>query len=712
MTMISETNIDTILDKLVSSREIIVSINNKGELHRYPDAKLNLAKEFGLDPEKWEIEDYRFVPSDFKIYDYSDKNAISNALSAGTKLLVASRGKSKDKKEQRSSIPLKNIGLHKINTREARWGSHLSDDRYKCYGTVVLNGEERIIRGEFSFFKEAFGAEITEKLEIKCQGYSNLIAGGNAKKIVKEMWNTRHGYFSESNNHSFDFDISSIYHLNNYLSISSSDDESITSIAKGLLDGGVIPKKIDPIGFAKLYNKIEKYCDDLLRSNPYEGICLRSILKESKRSINGVKISSLINDVFADVDSVESLHKEMQPFMAERNSSSLNWLEDTLSNLDFYKDKRRKVLSKQADRAFSKLMEEYESLDLNEKKYPKLTACIKAGEIPVSTFFRKAEQYFLLNDNFELWERMLKLDKDTTIKLAKEVSKRTTYEKDLMSYFYFILEDLPAYMKKHTGEKWTCIPRLIESESELNPPEEDESGIVRTRSALTPVADNDSRSIVVPYASLAIPGRQTTYCYSHSYHVIRKGFTLNGNVCMNDTEAKLNGRDDYGLMFYTLTGSAQGRGYPTFLIIFERHNSGDTTVHFHRTHPCRSKNGDYNTVHNWIRVCYNWMAGNVRAENIKAQQGDLFFVAIDGSDIEFKKKVTDYDNHRFESAVSFADYEKKAKSNILGYAKVEKDMFLNHNEHDDEKILAGTYAVHQCRSWEANPRGIWTLNID
>lgn len=37
-----------------------------------------------------------------------------------------------------------------------------------------------------------------------------------------------------------------------------------------------------------------------------------------------------------------------------------------------------------------------------------------------------------------------------------------------------------------------------------------------------------------------------------------------------ELELKLNGRDDYGLMFYTLTGTSTATGYPTFLIIFER----------------------------------------------------------------------------------------------------------------------------------------------
>jgi hypothetical protein len=201
-----------------------------------------------------------------------------------------------------------------------------------------------------------------------------------------------------------------------------------------------------------------------------------------------------------------------------------------------------------------------------------------------------------------------------------------------------------------------------------------------------------------------------------------------GYAVTKDVEEKLNGRDKYGLMFYTLVGSVQGRGYPTFLIIFEnRTQKGGIHVHFHRTHPFRSKDGDYNPIHNWVKGCYNWMAGNVKMGNIKAQQGDLFFVkvaesATDGEEDENLKvvknldftqhKVNQYDNHRFEREVAFAEYTKAAKSNILGYVKLEQDTWLNHHEHDNVLIPKGTYAIHQCRSWEANPKGVWSLRID
>lgn len=172
-----------------------------------------------------------------------------------------------------------------------------------------------------------------------------------------------------------------------------------------------------------------------------------------------------------------------------------------------------------------------------------------------------------------------------------------------------------------------------------------------------------------------------------------------------------------------------GRGYPTFLIIFE-HLDKTTKIHFHRTHPMRSKAGEYNPIHNWTIGCYKWMVGNVNFERIKAQQGDLVFVEMNKPNDMFDKligaalepnsesaavkmeEVNSYDNHKFEKPVKFLPYTKKEKSNILGYFRIEQDTMLNHREHKPHLIPAGDYELRQCRSWEANPKGIWSLRID
>ncbi|MBS1722847.1 MAG: hypothetical protein JSS66_07700 [Armatimonadetes bacterium] len=468
-------------------------------------------------------------------------------------------------------------------------------------------------------------------------------------------------------------------------------------------------------GIAKALDKLQPFLDQLGSEEPLLYAMLVDLTYLAKRTVNSVKMSTVFNQTLGQVASYGELKKFLQD-----NSDKIaysyysevgHFTERVLVDTEVYAETRKTVLKTGSRRAFNKLMEDVEFLDLDAERYPLLNAAITAGEIPVSTFFRKKEQFFLLNSNWQLWEEMLAHQPALAKELAQEVSKRTHYEKDLMSYFYFLLYGLPEYLQKHTGRKWRVTGKLVDSPNELEAPRADQAaGVSKKRSALTPIVENELSTVVVPYASLALHGRMTTYCYSHDYHLLERGFSFNGNATMSDLEEKLNGRDDYGLMFYTLTGSQQGRGYPTFLIIFER-RSDMTYVHFHRTHPCRSKDGDYNPVHDWVKVCYNWMVGNIPAKDIVAQQGDMVFVQHEHK-MPCNELVMAYEGHCFDRPVKFAPYEKKEKQNVLGYLQVDGDTWLRHGEHEDVLIPAGDYEVRQCRSWEANPVAVWTLRID
>ncbi len=531
----------------------------------------------------------------------------------------------------------------------------------------------------------------------------------------------------------------SLSHLSTILStFHIQNGDNAKTLIKGLMNQKGGAKQYTPTlsknaGISKCYNRVLPIAIQNWDNDPLSVLRFYSIAEEAHTTRNSVKMSSLFNGIYEKVKNVEDfvkIDREITDHLEKSeyaNSNNYYYYNDRsyirssdpfriLENHPLYKESRKKAIAATGNRAYSKLLQEFDSLKIDEKSFPKTSNLIKSGKIPITTFFQKSEQYFLLNDNWPLWEAMLKSGhEDIIVEIAKKAAGRTTYEKDIMSYFYFVLYALPEYLKKHTGKKWTCLPKLVDSSTELEPPTSDDNGIRRSRSALTPIVDNENNTVTVPYASLAIGGGYgTTYCYSLTYSLLSRGFSFNGNTCINDVEEKLNGRDDYGLMFYTLTGSAQGRGYPTFLIIFER-RLDKTHVHFHRTHPSRSKDGDYNPIHNWIRVCYNWMIGNVHKDTIKYQQGDLAFVSIDPDKIEninFSRQVEKYDNHTFSQMVDFADYEKKEKTNILGYVRLHSDTILQHHEHEHVPMKEGSYEVRICRSWEANPKGIWSLRID
>jgi hypothetical protein len=583
-----------------------------------------------------------------------------------------------------------------------RFDRHSHNSEGVCNANVVVeiqfNGQDCLLAVPFEFAEYAFGLQITEDLNLR-------LNNGQEGPFS--------GYFSEN----FAFTLETLTSMCQLIGMNHQNSKVFLkhAFAKNM-------SELPLDGIRKTYLKLVPIMNEVLDDNPIAICAYRSFISYSKKSVDGVKISSIFNEVFEKVsdkkqfvDALKIFYKFDKSTSPSGFSGSFYTFCEKLKNLDIFKVRRKAVIKSQAGRAMTKIMDDADSLTIDKKKHKLTWAQIESGNLPLGTFFKKSEQYYILNDNWDLWEEMFKRGYgEQAIELANEVKGRTTYEKDLMSYFYFVLYSLPKYLKKHTGQKWTCVPKLVSSSEELEPPKE-EGGISRSRSALTPVADNETHTVVVPYASLAIyGGRGTTYCYSHDYHVLHDGLSFEGCAVSKEVEEKLNGRDDYGLMFYTLTGSAQGRGYPTFLIIFERREShNDTRVHFHRSHPSRSKDGDCNPIHNWIRTNFNWIMGNVNAKLLKAQQGDLYFVdASDQKNLSFSHKVNKYDNHCFEEAVDFAEYLKSAKSNILGYVKLEKDTWLTHNEHDNVLIPTGIYAIHQCRSWEANPKGVWSLRID
>jgi len=612
---------------------------------------------------------------------------------------------------------------------DGRYRYDTIDDAGMISVSVAHQGVRFLIVLPFGLAEYAFGLQITEDFKLLCNnGAENDFPAGWKNQVLHKTGYRGDSYRSRDRLEGFDYTFDTIPGVRNFIPM---NNENLTRFIRGLVKEGVPFPELKTSGIKKTMNRLDGASGDLLEKDPLAFVSYRTLSAHSKRSVDGVKLSTVFNEIFKEAQTAEDIIVALKDFYKVDGDEDIHKshnVDEACRRLDMYKTKRKAVLKSQANRAFTKVMQEAESLSIDKKKYKRTWKEIEEGNLPIGTFFRKQEQYFLLNDCWALWEEMFKRGyRDQAIALANEVKGRTTYEKDLMSYLYFVLYSLPAYLKKHTGCKWECVPKLVNTQDELEPPkEDDDSGITRKRSALTPIADNEAKRVEVPYASLCIYGyRQNTYCYSHTYNVLTKGFSFNGNAVMEDLEKCLNGRDDYGLMFYTLTGSVQGRGYPTFLIIFERRTgAGDTRVHFHRIHPSRSKDGDYNPIHNWIKVCYNWMAGNIKRDRIKAQQGDLAFVQIktektddslDGAAVtglEFDHKVNEYDKHCFEKPVKFAEYTKKAKSNVLGYVDLDEDTWIRHTEHDDVLIPQGKYAIHQCRSWEANPKGVWSLRID
>lgn len=376
-----------------------------------------------------------------------------------------------------------------------------------------------------------------------------------------------------------------------------------------------------------------------------------------------------------------------------------------------------------------------EVLGISADRHPLLMARVEAGDISLNLFHEAGNEDRLINVEFDLWERALAREgwADVLVEIAQNASKRTTYSKRVTSYIAFPFR-IERYLDRHAprkkGHGWKAMPKFVQSQWELEMGEATEEGTTKRRSAFTPVADNDEGTVTVPYVAMAISGVRTTWCYSERYFVVEEGqedpIFDQGGVYEADLAEKLNGRDDYGLCFFTLTGTDRNTGYPTFLVIFERTTHHGTRVHFHRVHPSRSRgpNGTQTPPNRLIEECYRYMAGNVRAEEIAHQQGDILLIKADGPGKATSDPVPvfGFENHAFVPLdapdgscppVRLMRAKAKSRDNLLGWIHAPNGMRMPHPEHESiEDIAPGWYEVRRCKSWEANPTSVWVLNID
>ena len=378
-----------------------------------------------------------------------------------------------------------------------------------------------------------------------------------------------------------------------------------------------------------------------------------------------------------------------------------------------------------------------EVLGISATEHPLLLAAIESGDIPINVFHEPGSEDTLINVEFDLWERSLSRPGWAPImsEIAKSASGRSTYTKRVTSYFAFLFK-IETYLNRHAprppvsvGRKavsgtWKAMPKFVQSQMELEMDEATEEGTVKKRSALTPVADNDTGTITVPYVAMSVSGMRTTWCYSDRYYVAEEGLEdpFTSGVFDKDLNLKLNGRDDYGVMFYTLTGTDQNRGYPTFLIIMERTTLHSTRVHFHRVHPCRKRgpNGSATPPHRLINECYRYMAGTVIASEIDHQQGDLMLTYVPnmGDKVDAGVPCYGFENHSFRSLgtepVKLFRSTAKTRGNVLGWLLVpEGGMDMPHPEHEPIMgMKSGIIQVRRSKSYENNPSGAWSYNVD
>lgn len=447
-------------------------------------------------------------------------------------------------------------------------------------------------------------------------------------------------------------------------------------------------------------------------------------LKDGKTQ-NGVSNNFLLRQMLLSTGSDYSkIVTELQTTLDKVLSSKINISKynNTREICLLFSAAEKKIAEKRSIKEWNfkeTLKEKAEGLGIDPIEYPKLFQAVVDRKIDLSLFHAPQDPLDLINVDFSTWEKALNRKgwDEVIFSIAARVTNRNRFEKHITPYLSFLFR-IEKYLKKHTGKKWAAFPTLVDSTRQLEIDDQNENGTVKRRSALTPQVDNDKFTITVPYAAIQLHGRNVSYCYSKHYFVFEENSIdqVSGTVVSNELEIKLNGRDDYGLMYYTLDGSVESQGYPTFLVIFERRKD-HTHVHFHRVHPCRKKEGRDTPACRLIEDCYRYMAGNILPNSIFCQQGDLIFIKAEQPselDVTKTKRVSDFESHKFlaeDKPVLLFENETLIK-NRLGFIYAEQDFNLVHPEHEPCFIPAGYYEIRRARSWEANPLAIWSYFSD
>lgn len=366
----------------------------------------------------------------------------------------------------------------------------------------------------------------------------------------------------------------------------------------------------------------------------------------------------------------------------------------------YSKEMLRQKAEKSEKRGSSLLKAFTEDNFFDPARYPLLARALSLDKISRSAFlYQRGTRAYVDNTEFDLIELFLERGQDVVLDILNLAARRTTFDKNITKYLAFLLE-LESYLLKHTGDTYTCVPRLVDSSASL------EGAVEGTkRSKMTPTVHG--QIVQVPYVHLAM---STGSAYTDSFYIIKQYQPhpeLPG-VPLNDT-VKCNGLDDYGLCWYTISGSSNQQGRPTFLIIFERLSSG-TRVHFHRVHPCRMQEGQKTFANNLIERCYTYMTA-IPPGKVVVQQGDLVFVETAESNLERDlRPVNEYEGHHFDPPVYFAPSTTGPKQR-MGYIQA-MTTTITHGEHEHKALPRGFYEIYVCKTWEANPTTTMTYNAD
>jgi hypothetical protein len=642
---------------------------------------------------------------------------------------------------------------YNLNSYHSRTSTPQTDIPYAYFHIEISSEGAEPVVGSFKFQQPDFGkavlvpgsdlGEVTITTDFF--GMTRSWSENLAQVTTRSKRYPHQSYYDENKNNPFQV---LTYHLQH----SECPDEADAWWAEFLRHQAVSDGNLDMRGLAAVFKRkaIKPSLDKLATDSPVNWAFFRWLC--NGRTRNKIKVNTLLatmlKHIGADFDKLDAALTAARATALEAPTSegyrieqhADRWLETKQYVAKTLPGGKERVEEQEAKRNWRKRKTaagKADGLGITVETAPKLRKAIESGAISAVIFDQPSSGYKEIsqpvNREYALWEKALKRKGWAPVlsEIAADAAGRKQYERDITPYIAFLFR-IEKYLRRHTGKHWKAVPKFVNSQWELEM-DEPTDGTTKRRSAFTPVADNETRTITVPYVAVVVGGRMAQWCYSQHYYVFEEGMTdpESMGIVVNEIEEKLNGRDDYGLMYFTLTGTVTARGYPTFLIIFERLKAG-TRVHFHRVHPKRSTKGIKTPACELVAKCYAYMAGNVPASDVAAQQGDLIFIRHGNDPIKAGAKVAApqespeglvFESHamtplwagigdnlpKFKLFVS----EAKTPKNRLGFLWAPGEFAVKHPEHDDIECMGeGWWEIRRCRSWEANPKAIWSLTID
>jgi hypothetical protein len=329
-------------------------------------------------------------------------------------------------------------------------------------------------------------------------------------------------------------------------------------------------------GYTRVWKLFTENKHRLFNDHPVLFCLMRSMAQNSRSKIQNIRYTRFINKMLPKCRTYNDLVSELMVLWTDIGRTALiNCALDKhcITKIAEVHPCLPILASEDVKRKSKTVMEKLcKSLKMDSKtlkrKYPTFHEAIRLNQIPKNVFYRRVSGVY--NDNLLWWEKMLKLDPQTTIQIAKTISTSAQSSRNLMGYFKFVLYDLKRYLKKHTGKDWAVVPST-------NP------ATHRTSSRYTGQirVDNDARIVQVPFglapSTYEISSRASwTVC--KDWRLVEKGSTFNGDV-FPDTIYDSDGHK-YGMLFTTATSSHSGKADKfllQWLISFDNDN-----VSFHR----------------------------------------------------------------------------------------------------------------------------------